>query len=150
MGWRQNKAPRERESRKHNPDNSPAALDSAAAEAIRTHQPEAVIREQIQSRRNLSFLRQMILADDSGNSRRVMAQSEQTKQQIRKRRRQEGAVDDVEDAAEAGDESAGIFDFGVAFHHRFEQIAELSDSADDDSEDHAFPPRDMRQPVPVS
>jgi hypothetical protein len=53
---------------------------------------------------------------------------------------EERAVDDVEDAAVAGDELAAVFYFGVALDETFEQVAELADAADYDAEDDSLPP----------
>src|SRR3954447_5329930 len=72
--------------------------------------------------------------------------SKQTEHQVSKRRRQQRAVDDVEDAAEAGDEGAAVFHFRIALHQGFEQIAELSDAAEDGAEDEAFPPWNVADP----
>src|SRR3954462_301740 len=73
--------------------------------------------------------------------REGLCRSEQAEQQIRERRRQQRAVDHVQDAAEAGDQFAAVFYVGVALHEAFEEVAELADAADDDAEDEALPPR---------
>src|SRR5260221_234563 len=72
----------------------------------------------------------------------MAATLEQAEHEVGERGGEQRAVDDVEDAAEAGDEFAGVFDFGVAFHEGFEQVAELADAADDDAEDEALPPEE--------
>src|SRR5581483_4098226 len=64
--------------------------------------------------------------------------SEKAEQQIRKRRRQQGAVDDIEDAAEAGDDGAAVFDLGVALEEAFEEVAGLAYGADDGAENQRF------------
>src|SRR5438094_10580076 len=76
----------------------------------------------------------------AGSSRSKLCALKKAEQQIRKRRGEKGAVDDVEDSAEAGDEAARVFDVGVALHEAFEEVAELADAAGDDAEDDAFGP----------
>ena len=56
--------------------------------------------------------------------------SEHTEQDVGERRRQQGAVDHIEHAAESGDTAAGILNARVALHHAFQQIAGLTDAAD--------------------
>src|SRR5687767_8543619 len=71
------------------------------------------------------------------------AGSEQAEQEVRERRGEQRAVDDVQHAAEAGDGLAGVLHLGVALDEAFEQVAELSDAADHDAEDQTLPPREV-------
>ena len=64
----------------------------------------------------------------------------QTEQQIGKRRRDQRAVDDVENPPEPGHEPPRILHLRIAFHQALEQVPELSDPADDHSENETFPP----------
>ncbi|HWE94435.1 MAG TPA: hypothetical protein VG269_10760 [Tepidisphaeraceae bacterium] len=64
---------------------------------------------------------------------------EEAEQEISERGGEEGAADDVEDAAEAGDDLAAFFDLGIAFHHAFEQVPGLSHAAEDYTQYEAFP-----------
>src|SRR5205823_11636916 len=72
---------------------------------------------------------------------------EEAEQQVCERRGEQGAVDDVEHATEAGDEPAGVLHFGIALHEALEQVPELADAADDHAEDEALPPRHVREPA---
>ena len=49
--------------------------------------------------------------------------------------RQQRSYRCVEDSTRTGDDIAGVFDLGIAFHQRFEQIADLADTANDEPED---------------
>jgi len=63
---------------------------------------------------------------------------EEAEEEIGERGGQEWAVDEVEDAAEAGDEAAGVFDAGVAFYQAFQEVAGLSDGAQNCAEEEGF------------
>src|SRR5688500_9356418 len=69
---------------------------------------------------------------------------EEAEQQVRDGRRQERAVDHVEDAAESGEQLAAVLHVGVALHEALEQVAGLSDAADDGAEDRALPPGQLK------
>src|SRR4051812_2003474 len=74
------------------------------------------------------------------------AVSKQAEHQIRERRRQQRAVDDVENPSESRNEPAAVFHFRVPLHETFEQVAQLADPADDHAEDEAFPPEQVLDP----
>ena len=67
----------------------------------------------------------------------------QAKDQIRKWRRQQGAVDHVQYAAEPRNEAAAVFYLGVALHHAFQQIAGLTDGAEGHADEETALPRDV-------
>ena len=72
--------------------------------------------------------------------RAATARSKEAEAKVCERRCEERTVDDVEHPAEAGHELPAVLYARVALHQRFEQIARLSDSADNDAEKKRFPP----------
>src|SRR3954463_12465013 len=86
------------------------------------------------------------MADENGGGARrrsVSGTLKEAEEEVGEGGGQERAVDDVEDAAEAGDEGAAVFDLGVALHETFEEVAELADAADDGAEEGALVPGEL-------